>query len=156
MPSIKNIIIFVGIGLVMVLVYLFLIKGDAEQANLSSDTPLGVAGDSQVPEGGPMIGQEFLTILLNIKNIKLEDSIFSNPAFLSLKDSSIVLLPDGNEGRPNPFAPIGTDNIVAAPVTCELPQVLNILTNKCITPITCVLPKVLDVPTNTCVNPPTN
>ena len=27
----------------------------------------------------------------------------------TLHDSSILLIPDGTEGRPNPFAPIGSD-----------------------------------------------
>ena len=39
----------------------------------------------------------------------LEDSIFSNPVFQSLKDNTAVF-PSQPVGRNNPFAPIGTDS----------------------------------------------
>ncbi len=74
MPSIKNIVIFVAIGLSMVLLYVFFIKGDGEEANLVSDTTLPVtlpAGDTAIP-GGAQAGQDFLTLLLNVKNISVE------------------------------------------------------------------------------------
>lgn len=114
-PKIKNIIIFVGIGVVLILVYVFFIKGDSEEAGLvSSSSPSVPATDGSTPAPAPAITQDFLAVLLNIKSIKLDDSIFSDMAFLNLRDSSILLTPDGNEGRPNPFAPIGSD-VVAAP-----------------------------------------
>ena len=81
--------------------------------------------------------QDFLSLLLNVKSIKLDSTIFDDPAFLSLYDSSITLTPDGTEGRVNPFAPLGADVVVA------------------VTP-TCILPQVLDAETNTCINPPLN
>lgn len=125
--QIRNIIIFVAIGLVFVFIYLIFIKGDNKEVpalvgttslNTSSTKTPTSAKDSE-------IAQDFLTLLLNVKNITLNDAIFSDKAFMSLHDSSILLVPDGNEGRPNPFAPIGTDvgNVpiqstpVAPPVT---------------------------------------
>lgn len=57
------------------------------------------------------IGQEFVNQLLNLQAIKLDDEIFSSLAFQSLEDFTIVLIQPGNEGRPNPFAPFGADNI---------------------------------------------
>jgi hypothetical protein len=59
-----------------------------------------------------LVAKDFFALLLNVKNIKLDDAILSDPAFLSLRDSSIVLVPDGNEGRPNPFAKFGNDAVV--------------------------------------------
>jgi hypothetical protein len=115
MPSVKNIIIFITIGLVMVLGYVFFIKGDGEEDNLTTDAGTPTLPDTTTPAADPAIGQDFLGLLLNVKNIKLDGAIFANPAFKSLQDSSIVLIPDGNEGRLNPFAPIGSD-IVAPPV----------------------------------------
>ncbi len=116
MPSIKNIIIFASIGISLVLVYSFFIKDDGEEANLVTDVSMPVEGSPiTTNQPGALAGQDFLSLLLNVKNIKLDDSIFMSPAFISLHDSSIILVPDGNEGRPNPFAPIGVD-ITAAPL----------------------------------------
>lgn len=115
-PKIKNIIIFVGIGVVLILVYVFLIKGNSstDQASLTSTTGNGVVPVSGPVDENSQIAQDFLTLLLNVKGITLNDSIFSDDAFKSLKDSSIELTPDGTEGRPNPFAPIGADTVVSA------------------------------------------
>jgi len=135
MPSIKNIIIFIAIGISMVLIYLFFIKGSGEQSNLVPETTTLLSGTTSLVEVDNTFGQDFLALLLSVKNIKLDDSIFSNPAFTSLHDSSILLIPDGNEGRANPFAPIGADNIVVVPATCELPQILDVSTNTCVNPL---------------------
>lgn len=126
MPNIKNIIIFVGIGLVMVLAYVFFVKGDAEPENLVSGTPTSSAETPEADSPGNAIGQEFLGLLLNVKNIKLDDAIFSSPAFASLIETSILLQRDGTEGRPNPFAPIGVDVLPASAVpSATLPPSTN-------------------------------
>lgn len=57
------------------------------------------------------INREFVSMLLNLEAIRLNDDIFSEPAFRVLRDNSIRLNQPGNEGRPNPFAPIGIDLI---------------------------------------------
>lgn len=105
--------IFVGIGTALVLVYIFFIKSDQPTADLVSSASSTVPGDA--PVGQELsIAQDFLTFLLSVKNIKLDASIFSDNAFNNLHDSTIILVPEGNEGRPNPFAPIGTDDIEAS------------------------------------------
>jgi hypothetical protein len=122
MPKLRNIIIFISIALVIVLVYVFFIKSPsqdtAENANLVTTTPAGavapVSGTATDANASAKITGDFLTLLLNVKNIKLDDSIFADPAFLSLHDSTITLTEDpSQEGRANPFAQIGTD--AAAP-----------------------------------------
>ncbi len=111
-PKIKNIIIFTVIAVVIILVYFFFIKKEPNQANLvSSSDPTMPTPEGSIPNDNDLIAADFLSMLLNVKNINLDDSIFSDPAFLSLRDSSILLIPDGNEGRPNPFAPIGVENV---------------------------------------------
>jgi hypothetical protein len=168
--KIKNIILFAAIGASLVLVYIFFIKKAPDQPNLtsvsSSDT--SVPSDTSTIDQNSSIAQNFLSVLLSVKSIKLDDSIFSDSAFASLHDSSIVLTPPGpeDEGRPNPFAPLGTD-IVTTPAplpsstdsqqtadSCVSPQILDTTTNTCITPpVTCQAPKILDTTTNTCVTP---
>ena len=115
--KIKNLIIFVVIGALMLGAYFFFIKKAPEEPNLatSESSPTTTATTGGVSSGtlDTQLSKDFLSVLLSIKSISLDDSIFADVAFQSLKDSTIVLLPDGSEGRPNPFAPIGTDiNIV--------------------------------------------
>ena len=66
--------------------------------------------NTTMPSNTSIISQNFVSVLLNIKNIKLDDAIFSDPAFNNLHDQNISLKPDGTEGRPNPFAQFGNDN----------------------------------------------
>ena len=119
MPKIKNIIIFTAVAAVFVLIYIFFIKKDTDEATLvsSPSTPTPVAA---VSGGEPVVDasvtSDFLALLLSVKNIRLDDAIFADKAFESLRDSSITLVPDGNEGRPNPFAEIGSDSIAPPPL----------------------------------------
>ena len=134
MPKIKNIIIFIIIGAIFVLIYIFFIKQSSpDTATLISSLPSSTVSNTAEDQNS-LVTQKFLTLLLSVKNIRLDDAIFSNNAFISLRDSSIILTPDGNEGRINPFAPLGSDTIVIIPPTCILPQILNTLTNICVNP----------------------
>ncbi len=111
MPKIRNIIIFIIIAVAFILIYIFFIKPSPEEGNLVS-LPSGSALpniDGSSPNTNTSIpnslaNKDFLNLFSSIKNIKLDDAIFSGPAFNSLRDSSIILVPDGTEGRPNPFA----------------------------------------------------
>src|SRR3989344_5171527 len=100
MPKTRNIIIFAIITAIFILLYLFFVKKEPETASLVS-LPLSPTASFATPSADFSITQDFLTLLLNVKNIKLDDSIFIDQAFESLRDSSITLIPDGNEGRPN-------------------------------------------------------
>lgn len=116
-PQIKNIIIFVAIGAVLVLIYIFFFGQSSEPAaTLVSSTPGEMASDATVSDQNSEVGRKFLTLLLSVKSIKLNDAIFSDKAFASLRDSSITISQDTPEGRPNPFAPFGVD-IVSASIT---------------------------------------
>lgn len=105
--KIKNLIIFLAIGILVILFYVFFLKGDASDEALLSSS----GAPEAVTSGGESsaIAGNFLTLLLSVRNVNLADAILSDPAFLSLTDSSIELIPEGNEGRPNPFAPFGSD-----------------------------------------------
>ena len=159
MPTIKNILIFVSILAVFALIYIFVIKPKipAPVPSLVSSTFDPASPGASTSGVNLEETQDFLNLLLNVKSIKLDDTIFSDSAFLSVSkhDSSIVLVPDGKEGRNNPFAQFGVDDVAGTPPVCVLPKVLDKINNACIDPPpVCVLPKILDKKTNTCVNPP--
>lgn len=64
--------------------------------------------------------QNILSILLALRSVKLDDTIFSNPAFMSLKDFSTQILAEP-AGRPDPFAPLGVGGQLPAN-TSQAPQ----------------------------------
>jgi hypothetical protein len=106
MKNLKKIIIFIVLIGVAVLAFVLLQPKKAPEGVVSL-----VNTENQTANATDSVGADFLTLLLSVKNIKLEDSIFSDKAFMNLKDSSIVLIPDGTEGRTNPFAPLGQDAV---------------------------------------------
>jgi hypothetical protein len=127
-PKVKNIIIITAVAVALILVYFFFLKPSAPQANLVSSAPgaalpdMSSTGTSTASTtSGTPLPQDFLTLLLNVNNIKLNDSIFSDPAFNNLHDSSITLTPDGTEGRPNPFAQLGEDITTPSPANSSTP-----------------------------------
>lgn len=111
----KVVIVVVALGII-IFVILSLGNKPKEKSNLVSSNPsgdpvIGVVGDiSETTPDASLGTDEFLTKLLSIRNIELKGSIFEEPAFATLKDSSIILIQDGTEGRVNPFAPIGFEN----------------------------------------------
>ncbi|MBL4644611.1 MAG: hypothetical protein JKX80_01965 [Candidatus Pacebacteria bacterium] len=52
--------------------------------------------------------QEILRLLLDMRSIRLDDTIFKNPAFTSLRDFGRDIIPEP-VGRTNPF--VQTDNL---------------------------------------------
>lgn len=131
MPKIRNIIIFVAIAGVFILIYIFFIKPSSSPttslvSSPSSTTFPSVSNSTTTTNttgSGPSVAQDFLTLLLSVRNIKLNDTIFSDPAFNSLHDSSITLTPDATTGRPNPFAQFGND--VSTTTTTSIPPVTS-------------------------------
>lgn len=106
---IRNIIILIVLIVLGIVGYSVFFKkniddqgGLATTASSGTTLPVGVSDENAV-------GREFLGLLLNIRSLKLDDSIFTSQAFLSLQDFSRPIPPDTNPGRPNPFAPLGAD-----------------------------------------------
>jgi hypothetical protein len=56
------------------------------------------------------IGKEFLSVLLELRSINLDESLFESKSFLILRDFSQEVEPQAS-GRPNPFREIGFDPI---------------------------------------------
>jgi hypothetical protein len=61
---------------------------------------------STAPTASNSVDQDLITLLLQLRAIKLDNSIFTNPVFTSLQDFSQALVPEA-VGRTNPFAPLG-------------------------------------------------
>ncbi|HEY9480663.1 MAG TPA: hypothetical protein VIR98_00320 [Candidatus Paceibacterota bacterium] len=53
---------------------------------------------------------DLLPALLQLKKLRLDDTIFSDASFTSLVDSGQTLAPQP-QGRPNPFAPIDASSL---------------------------------------------
>ncbi len=114
--TIKIIIVIVGVaGLAGI--GSFYANSKSSVALAQSNSPLQSSTGVTAPLGEDLgsdatISDPFLGLLLNMRNIRFDESIFSNPSFTILQDFSTTIQGDGNQGRPNPFAPIGTDAVV--------------------------------------------
>lgn len=115
----KNILMLIAIIVIIGVVYFIFFGGKAPVETVTTNGSLQSSSGAPVTgivQNTPVssveaskIGQEFVNQLLNLQAIKLDDGVFSSLAFQSLEDFTIVLVQPGNEGRPNPFAPFGSD-----------------------------------------------
>ena len=114
--KIKNIIIFTIIAASLILIYIFFIKKAPEEENFISSSNTALS-DTNTLQQNSLIARDFLSVLLSVKSIKLNDTIFSDGAFVQLHDSSILLTSPspGDQGRLNPFAPIGYEAAITPP-----------------------------------------
>ena len=80
----------------------------------SSDTSSSLTLDAQTTDSAD--AKYIYTILQQMAQVTLDDSIFSNPNFQNLKDNTVSLSPQAS-GRSNPFAPIGTGASVSGQTT---------------------------------------
>ncbi|MES2416470.1 MAG: hypothetical protein V4504_02110 [Patescibacteria group bacterium] len=122
-------IILAGIGFG---VYFYFFKQDG---TIPVVTPV-TQNTTQSATPSNAVPQDFLTILLSVKKINLNQEIFKNPAFATLQNSTIVLIPDGNEGRPNPFAPIGVDPVESVQINTTTPTTPDITVDTTTSPDT--------------------
>ncbi len=112
----KSSIFILGIIILAIIgagVYFFVIKKSAPAQTtglVSTNTGTAQGLQNAVP-GQDTTGSQVVTILRNLSVIKLDDSVFRNPAFALLTDISISLPPITNQGRRNPFAPVGADSV---------------------------------------------
>jgi len=110
--TIKNIVIIVIVVAGLVFGYIYFFDKTPEQGSLTSSLVSKILPSSDSTVSGS-VDTEFITTLLGIKNIKLNDALFSNVAFKNLRDSSIILTQQvGSKGRRNPFSPIGSDVVI--------------------------------------------
>ena len=55
--------------------------------------------------GAATVGTQVLNLLNQIRSLKIDDSLFTDPGYRTLRDYSVSIPPE-NVGRANPFAPI--------------------------------------------------
>jgi hypothetical protein len=103
----KNIILIIVIAVVIFFVYTKFFSSSDQQSN----DLLLVAGSGRAVEE-VATGREFLSILLELRSLRLDESIFEDELFLVLKDFSQEVSPQP-AGRPNPFLNIGVDLVVS-------------------------------------------
>ncbi len=112
--NIRNLIIFLAIGMALSSVYYFFMRTPEPASNLvtksvANNVPADTANVSTAAQNE--LAKELLSRLLNVKEIKLNTEIFSEQSFNSLVDSSIEIKLDTIPGRPNPFAQFGADSV---------------------------------------------
>lgn len=72
--------------------------------SLAEDTAQPLLETQSVTEAGPA-DKSLVDTLLQLRAVSLGGSIFTDPAFMSLRDFGTQIIPEP-VGRPNPFAPI--------------------------------------------------
>lgn len=106
--KLRNLIILVIVVILLFVLYKMFVAGDKKKGSeLSSSASQNVSLNNETIKEG----QEFLNTLNILKNIQLDNTMFTNEneAFVKLVDYSVEIIRDTNPGRENPFAPIGVD-----------------------------------------------
>ncbi len=123
---IKKIIIGVILLVLAIAGYSVFFKKSASTPTAAlQTTTTGVTDSSGNAGADATVGRDFLTTLLNINTIRLDDSLFADAGFAALQDFSRPLPEDPNPGRPNPFAPVGSDGGVVSPVATNAPSAIT-------------------------------
>jgi hypothetical protein len=92
----KNVLIWAGVGvLVIAAIYFFFTMSPS-----TSSSGLTVSSDS-----GATVGTQVLSLLNQIQSLRIDTTLFNDPAYLSLVDRTVAV-PAVEVGRPDPFAPL--------------------------------------------------
>lgn len=111
--TIKKILIALAVVIALLVVYSLFAQNQGaagQKSNSSLSSLVGGSALGQVRETDVTLANaEILKILGSIKDIQLDDDIFSNPVFTKLKDNRFIIPKPVRIGRPNPFLPLGFD-----------------------------------------------
>lgn len=110
----KPVIIFIVIALLGFGAYTYISKKKSTEQGTLVSSNVGASSPSNASTESEDVSNHFLDLLLNLKNIKLDTSIFNATTFVALQDFSSPISPDPNPGRPNPFAPVGQDTVTVS------------------------------------------
>ena len=96
----NNILVIILVIIVGMVAFWYLGKNNnnVSTSSITADTATSNSADAKY----------IYNILQEMAQVNLDDSIFSNPVFQSLKDNTISFAPQA-AGRNNPFSPVGTD-----------------------------------------------
>ena len=83
--------------------YLFVSTGPAETPGLQAVGATDASGQPSVAD------DEFISLLERLQGVKLDSKLFASPAWKSLVNFQVDLIPE-LKGRRNPFAPVGLDS----------------------------------------------
>ena len=88
-----------------------------------SSTPAPLLSSTAATTGGDTnpADQTLVSTLLALQAVSLNGTIFSDPAFLSLKDFTTQIVSEP-VGRPNPFAPLSPSALQSVPSTPTNPN----------------------------------
>lgn len=106
----NNIITIVLVVVVALVAIWYLTKTDTSTSYLTTSTQTTNSTDAIY----------IYSLLQKMSQVSLEDTVFSNPVFKSLKDNTVTF-PEQPAGRNNPFAPIGTDTNITGQQSTVLP-----------------------------------
>jgi hypothetical protein len=101
----KNKMLLGGIVVAVILVWVYFTYFSGSSEALLSET-----------QSASPVSQELLVTLSNLHTLRLDETIFQDPVFVSLSDFGVTIPPE-TVGRRNPFAPyvgsVGTSSIKA-------------------------------------------
>lgn len=134
MKSYNKLLIVCSVLLLLVGVYSYFSYGvHSEAADTTSSlvsstggsTPTNSSTDQQIA-----LDTAFLSSLVSLNHIKIDDSLFANQSFKLLHDNTVTL-EQGTLGRVNPFAPIdGVSASASAPISPVITNEPSQITNK--------------------------
>lgn len=95
MDILKNKLVQGGIAAVLLLTLVYYVWTSAENSAVLTSS-----------EGTSPLSQEILTTLGQLRTIRLDPAVFTDPVFISLTDFGVTIPPQ-QPYRRNPFAPVG-------------------------------------------------
>jgi len=115
--------IIIGVVLVGAVAYV-VFEMTSDDPAPSSLTETGITAGEVASDSIRVSSNEFLASLREVNAITLDTSLFTRPEFRVLSDpendNAVTLVQTGDEGRPNPFAQIGSDSINAQGVALQI------------------------------------
>jgi hypothetical protein len=103
-------------GIVIVIVLIFVISYFGKTTDTTVQSLVSDKGVAQTTDA-----KYILNLLNKMNQVKLEDTIFSDKVFISLKDNSVTLVAQP-VSRENPFAPVSAAELAQTATTTQIPR----------------------------------
>ncbi len=113
----QNKVLFAGLVFLVLVGAWYVLSSDAEpEPGLL--TSVSTASGSPTQENAD---QQLVASLLALRSVSLTGTIFQDPAFINLRDFGTAIVAEP-QGRPNPFAPLGSTPSAPQSSTGAVPQ----------------------------------